>query len=243
MRAVLFLVLLPVGVALQEPRPEDAIKLAIDAAGGADALTKFPAGRLTAKGTLSANGQEVPVAVEQVFHVPGRMRTVVRTTVNGQKQEVLHVVNGEKTRYAINGTPIPTTKASEKELQAAALLLEIGHLTPLLTDKRFALKTEKAAKGADATTVLVQVRGFPDVRLGFDRKTGQLVRVGRKMTDPDSGKDAEVEQVLSDFKAFGPLTRPTRAVLTRDGAKLLDLTTETFTPLEKVDPKEFVTEG
>ena len=52
-----------------------------------------------------------------------------------------------------------------------------------------------------------------------------------------------MEQVLSDFKPFAGLTRPTRAVLTKDGQKVLDLTTETFTPLEKVDAREFATDN
>src|SRR5207248_2272319 len=82
-------------------------------------------------------GDEVPVVVEQVFHVPGRSRTVVRMEPKGQKQEVLHVVNGPRVRYAINGTPVPTTDAAAKDLQHAALLLEVGQLTPLLTDRKF----------------------------------------------------------------------------------------------------------
>jgi len=237
---VVFLTLV-VGAAGQDGRPEDVIARAVEAAGGADVLNKFPAGRVVAKGVLVAGGAEVPVVVEQAFHVPGRSRTVVRMEPRGQKQEVLHVVNGTKVRYAINGTPVPTTEAAAKELQQAALLLEVGQLTPLLTDRKFTLKPDKAAKG-DLTGVVVQVKGFADVRLGFDRKTGHLVRVTRRVIDPDTGKAGELEQVLSDYKALGGLSRPSRATLSRDGQKVLDLTTESFTPLEKADPNEFRTE-
>src|SRR5262249_19530166 len=162
----------------------------------------------------------------------GRFRTVVRMKPRGQEQEVVHVVNGPKVRYAINGTPVPTTEAAAKELQQAALLLEIGQLTPLLTDRKFTLKSDKAAKG-DLAGVVGEAKGFADVRLGFDRKTGHLVRVTRKGLDPDTGKPGELEQVLSDYKASGGLSRPTRATLSRDGQEVLDLTTESFTPLEK----------
>lgn len=229
------------GVGGQDGRPEDVVARAVEAAGGAELLAKYPAGRVTARGVLVANGADVAIVVEQVYHVPGRSRTVVRMEPKGQKQEVLHVVNGPKVRYAINGAPVPTTEAAAKELQQAALLLEVGQLTPLLTDRKFALKPDKVAKG-DTSGVLVQVKGFADLRLGFDRKTGHLVRVVRKALDPDTGKEGELEQVLSDYKAFGGLSRPTRATLSKDGQKLLDLTTETFTPLEKVDPKEFTTD-
>lgn len=232
---------LAAGVAGQDGRPEDVVARAVEAAGGAELVAKYPAGRTTARGVLAATGGDVVIAVEQVYHVPGRSRTVVRMEPRGQKQEVVHVVNGPKVRYAINGAPVPTTDAAAKELQQAALLLEVGQLTPLLTDRKFTLKPDKAAKG-DTAGVLVQAKGFADVRLGFDRKTGHLVRVARRALDPDTGKDGELEQVLSDYKAFGGLSRPTRAVLTKDGQKVLELTTESFTPLETVDPKEFQTD-
>src|SRR2546421_12737336 len=108
------------GLGGQDGRPEDAVARAVEAAGGADLLAKYPAGRVTARGVLVANGAEVPIVVEQVYQVPGRSRAVVRMEPRGQKQEVLHVVNGSKVRYAINGTPVPTTDAAGKELQQAA---------------------------------------------------------------------------------------------------------------------------
>lgn len=235
------LLLAATAVGQQDGKPEDVVARAVEAAGGAELLAKYPAGRATARGVLVAGGAEVPVVVEQVYHVPGRMRTIVRMEPKGQKQEVLHVVNGAKVRYAINGAAVPTTEAAAKELQQATLLLEVGQLTPLLADRKFTLKPDRTAKG-DAAGVLVQVKGLADVRLGFDRQTGHLVRVVRKAIDPDTGKEGEVEQVLADYKAFGGLSRATRATLRKDGQKVLDLTTESFTPLEKADPKEFQTD-
>jgi hypothetical protein len=235
------LMALAVGLGAQDGRPEDAVARAIEAAGGAELLAKYPAGRVSARGVLVANGIEVPIAVEQVYQVPGRSRTVVRMEPKGHKQEVLHVVNGTKARYTINGAPVPTTDAAVKELQQAALVLEVGQLTPLLSERKFTLKADKLAK-ADTVGVLVQVKGFADLRLGFDRKSGHLVRVVRKAVDPDTGKEGELEQVLSDYKAFEGLSRPTRVTLFKDGQKVLELTTSSFKPLEKVDPKEFATD-
>jgi hypothetical protein len=230
----------PVAAAAQD-RPEDLISTAVTATGGADLLNKFPAGRTTAKGTIFEGGTELPVVVEQAFHVPGRSRTVIRAEPRGQKLELVQVVNGPTARQSINGAAVPLTEATTRELQTTALLLEVGQLTPLLTDKKFTLKPEKPGKGSDAA-VLVQVRGYPDLRLGFDRKTGHLVRISRRYTDPDAAKEVELEQVFSDFKPFTGLVRPTRTVVFKDGRKSLDLVTATFTPLEKVDAKVFATE-
>ncbi|HJZ54504.1 MAG TPA: hypothetical protein VKE74_06075 [Gemmataceae bacterium] len=233
----LLAVALPIPASAQD-RPEDLVRAAVEAAGGTELLNKFPAGRVTAKGTITEPGAEVPVAVEQVYHLPARSRTVIRSEPRGQKLELAQVVNGPKARQMVNGNVIPLTEATTRELHTAVLLLEIGQLTPLLTDPKFALKPEKPGKSVDVG-VFVFVRGYPELRLGFDRKTAHLVRVSRKSPDPDTGKEVELELVLSDFKAFAGLTRPTRAVVLKDGRKALDLTTVTFTPLEKVDPKEF----
>ncbi len=235
------LVVLAAGPAAAQDRPEDLIGAAITAAGGADVLNKYPAGRTSAKGVAVEGGVELPVAVEQVYQVPGRSRTVVRAEPRGQKLELVQVVNGPKARQTVNGTAVPLTEATTRELQTGVLLLEVGQLTPLLSDRKFVLKAEKPGKAADAG-VLVQVRGYPELRLGFDRKTGHLVRISRRYADPDAAREVELDLVLSDFKPFAGLVKPTRAIVFKDGRKSLDLVTEAFTPLEKVDPKEFETE-
>lgn len=239
-RVLLALPLLLAAPALgRDGKPEDVVARAVEAAGGADVLNRFPAGRVTAKGTVFSGNTETPVAVEQVFHVPGRMRTVAVATPKGKKVEVVQVVNGAKFRQTINGAAVPITEAVAKDLHLAVLLLEVGQLTPLLTDPKFVLKPDKAEKRPELAGLQVQVKGYPELRLGFDRKTGHLVRVARKAPDPETTKEAEFETVLSDYKAFGGLTRPTRATLYRDGQKSLELVTEAFTPLEKVAAEEF----
>lgn len=231
------ILLLPAPAAGQD-RAEDLIGAAITAAGGPDVLAKFPAGRVSAKGAIFDGGTELPVVVEQEFHMPGRVRTATRSEPRGQKLELVQVVNGAKTRQAVNGTVIPPTEAAVRELHTVALVLEVGQLTPLLNDRKFTLKVERPGKAADLG-VLVQVRDFPDLRLGFDRKSHHLVRVSRKFVNPVAAKEAELDIVLSDFQAFAGLTRPTRSVAFIDGRKVLDLTTTAFTPLEKADPNAF----
>lgn len=225
-----------------EPKPEDVVRTAISAAGGPEVLNRFPAGRVSAKGVILAGGKELPVTVEQVFDTPGRMRTVIRCEAKGQWQEIVQVVNGPAVRQTLNGRLLATSEHTARELALAVTLLEISQLTPVLIDRKFNIKPDKQAKGGPTAGVLVQVKGLPDLRLGFDRQSGHLVRIARRGPNPDTGKDGEFEQVLSDFTTVGGLTRPTRSAYYRDGVKVLELTTTTFTPLEKVDPKEFAAE-
>ena len=131
--------------------------------------------------------------------------------------------------------PAPITDAGLKELQLAGLLNEVAQLTPLLKESRFAVKSDKQAKGG----LLLHVRGFPELRLGFDRNSGHLVRIAYKSTDPDTAKEAENEMTFSEFKTVSGLTRPMHCVVTRSGKTSLDLTIEKFSPLERIDPSAF----
>jgi hypothetical protein len=244
MRWMPCLLLLAIGlpVSAQPERPDEAVKGAIVAAGGNELLAKYPAGRVVGKGTMTFAGSETAFTFEQAYHVPGRFRTLVRCEVKGQKWELLQVVDGATAKQTINGRVIPLTDASTRELQLAVVFNEVSQLTPLITDKRFTLKPDKQLKSQDFAGLLVAVKGYPELRLAFDRKTSHLVRISYKDTDLETAKDAETEMTFGEFQTVSGLTRPTRSTVTRDGKKVVDLTVEKFTPLEKIDPKVFMLE-
>jgi hypothetical protein len=237
----LLLALLAPALPAQDADPAAVVKRAVEAAGGAAVLAKYPAAKVVAKGTLFHGAAPLPVTAEQVYYVPGRSRTLIRVEAAGQKLDVLHVMNGKDVRYVINGAVIPTSDAARKDLQHALLVQEMAQLAPLLADKKFNLKPDTKARDPDLAWLVVGVKGFPDTRLGFDKKTGHLTRIARRALDGSTGKEFDQEQVLSDFKAFQGLTRPTRVVMLKDGQKSQELAVESLTPLETVDPKEFAT--
>jgi hypothetical protein len=225
--------------ALAQDKPDEIVKAAIAAAGGDELLMKYPAARVVGKGTIAFGPADTPFTFEQAYHLPGRFRTIIRTEVKGQNWEMMQLVNDSVVKETINGRLMPLTDAGLKELQMAAVLNEIGQMTPLVTDKKFTLKPVKQEKGASTAGLLVLVRGFPDVRLTFDKKSGNLIKSAYKANDPDTAKEVEMETTFEDFKTVSGITRPTRSVVTREGKKVLEMQVEKFTPLEKVDPKAF----
>jgi len=227
------------GTAAAQEKPEALVKAAVAAAGGAEVLAKYPAGRVVGKGTMTFAGNETPFTFEQAYPLPGRFRTAVRCETKGQKWELLQVVDGAVARQTINGRAVPLPDAGFRELQLAVLMNEIAQLTPLAADRRFTLKPDKQLKGPDAVGVVVQVKGYPELRLAFDRKAGHLVRIAYRDTDPDTAKEVETETTFAEFKEVAGLTRPTRSVVTREGRKVAELQVDRFTPLEKIDPSAF----
>ncbi len=241
MRAALgmWIIALMVSLAIAQEKPDDLVKAAIVASGGADALAKFPAGRVVGKGIMIVAGNETTFTFEQAYHVPGRFRTHINCEVRGQKWDLLQVVDGAIAKQKINDHTVPVTEAEIRELQLAVLLNEIAQLTPLALDRRFQLKPDKQFKGPDAAGLVVQVRGYPEVRLAFDRTSGHLVRIAHKNTDPETGKETDLETTFADFKEFAGIAKPTRSVVTRDGKKIVELVIDKLTPLEKIDPAAF----
>jgi hypothetical protein len=240
MRGVMSLAVLAVvlAAAAAQERPEEVVKAAVAAAGGAEVLAKYPAGRVTGRGTMTLAAAETPFTCEQAYHVPGRFRTLVRCEVKGQKWELLQVVNDTAVRQAINGKAVALTEAGTREVQLAVLLNEVAQLTPLVADRKFALKADRQAKMSESG-LLVSAKGHPELRLGFDRKTGHLVRIAYRTTDPDAAKEVDTETVFGEFKEVSGITRPTRCVITRDGKKVLEMAVEKFTPLVTIDPQAF----
>jgi hypothetical protein len=223
---------------LTQERPEESIKNAMAAAGGVDVLNKYPAGRSIGKGIMFHGGNETPFGFEQAYEIPGRFRTVIRCEVKGQPWELIQVVRDGVARQTINGRTIPLTDAAMKQLQLAALLNEVAHLTPL-SDRKFTLKPARQIKGVDRLGLQVQAKGYPDLLLSFDRKTGLLQRVEYRDIDLETAREGEAEIVLEAYKEVAGLHRPTRSTLLRDGKKVVEMTVEKFTPLEKIEPRAF----
>ena len=202
MRTILAVVFLASAAVRADDRPDDILKQAIAAAGGNEALEKYPAGRVVGKGTMSFSGVDTPFTFEQAYHLTGRFRTAVHCDVQGRKWDLLQVVNDGVARQTINGRPVPLTEAALKELQTAAVLNEIGRLSPLLSNRKYTVKLDK--KGPEGGLVIA-VKGQPDFHCTFDRKSGHLVRIAYKELEPETAKEAEVEMHFDDFKTvFGP---------------------------------------
>jgi len=237
--ASFIIALLSIPASAQE-RPDEVVKSAIIASGGEELLLKYPAGIVVGKGMMTFVGSDTPFTFEQTYQIPGRFRTIVTCEVKGRKWEMLQVVNDAAVKQKINGRLVPLSEPAMKDLQMAVILNEIGQLTPLLADRKFTIKPNKQEKATDTIGLLVQVKGYPEIRLGFERKTKHLVRCAYKGVDPDTSKDVEMETTFDEFQIVSGISRPTRSMVSREGKKIIEMQVEKYMPLDKVDPKAFI---
>ena len=237
------IILLAVGSTLgQDVDAKAVIAKAIEAHGGADALSKYNAGNTKVKGVLSLFGQDLEFTGDITYEMPDKYRMALNTEVSGQKISLVQIANGAKQKSTQNGMLLKIGDPEKAELTQAMKMQEIAQLTPLLTAK-YTIKADKADKvgDVDAAVVVVNAKDFKETRLYFDTKTGLLIKSTRQGLHPAASgtKEALEETVMSDFKKFDGVMAPTKMVVTHDGSKFMTMTVVENKAMEKADPKLF----
>ena len=220
------------------------IEKAIEAQGGKEALEKYPASSSKIKGQMSMLGMDIPFTGEIVTSGTDKVRTQLDAEVQGQKMEILQIVNGDKVKQTVSGAEQPLTDETKKELLQTPMVLEISSMTPLLKGDKYTVKSEKDEKVGDADTsvVLITAKGLKDVRLFFDKKTGLMVKITRKSLGIGDGPEPiEVteETIVSDYKAVDGVKMPAKSVTMHDGKKFMTIEVTEMKLMDKADAKKF----
>ena len=207
---------------------------AIKAHGGAAALDKARMRSRSGKGVVTIGG-EVRITAEETFHFPDRCRLVIDL----ERSRIVLVLNGAKGWTQTGGATREMNEETVKEKQEELYVWWLMNLTPLLKDE-FELKPLADAKvnGEDAAVVKVSHKSYPDVRLFFDKKSGLLVKIGRRSTE--TGASLAKDYFFSDHKEFDGVKMPTKEIVTINGTtKMSEVTYNTNKVLSQVEDKLF----
>ena len=102
---------------LAQDEAKAVIERAITAHGGAEKLDKFVAGRVQSKGSIAAQGGQVPFTSGAVYQLPDKVKNTVEFTVpGGGSRPVTQILNGDKAGVVINGIPQQVLPAQADEL-------------------------------------------------------------------------------------------------------------------------------
>ncbi len=229
------------------PDPAAVVRKAVAAHGGEAALKAFGTSSSSGSGTMTVFGMKLAVATEVLYDAPDKFRLGMKTEVNGQKFDLVQVMNGDKFAQTVNAKPGKISDAEKAELKQAVVMMDLTTLTPLLTDKYTlkALPSEKVGD-ADASVVVATPAGKGadprPVTLYFDAKSGYLVRYIREALAPAEGgvaKKVKEDTKLADFKKFDGAMIATSAVATHDGKPFMAVTVTAVKALPAIDAKEF----
>ncbi len=200
------------------------VKKAVEAHGGAKALTAVKAGDMSIKATLDVMGTDVEFAGEAAYSFPDKMSVTLAGEVMGQKIAIVQVVNGEKVKMTVNETAVPVEDNLKDELKQSVAEQQLGLIVPLL-DKKYTLTAETDEKVGDAEAFVVRAsaKGLKDSKLFFDKKTHLLVRIQRQGLN-SSGAEVDAVSDLSDYKKVDGVQSPTTVKVTHDGKAFMTMT-------------------
>jgi hypothetical protein len=190
---------------------------AIKAAGGAKNLAKHNAATWAEKGTYYGMGEGLPYTAKYAVQWPNQSRMEIQGVFT-------IVLNGDKGwMKGMDGTKA----MGKKELEQQKDELRAGWISSLLPlkDKAFTLKQIEGTKvdGRPAAGVVVTRKGYPEVKLYFDKETGLLVKAAHRAKSAEQGfKEVSQEAYLSDYREVAGAKIPHKVVVKRDGKNFVE---------------------
>jgi hypothetical protein len=185
---------------------------AIKAMGGEKSLAKHQTASWTEKGTYYGMGKAVPFTGKYAVQMPDRFRMEIEGAFT-------IVYAGDKGWIQSKSETKEMSKeelANQKNDHRAG---EISSLLPL-TDKAFTLSSLGDMKVEDKPSVGVKVtrKGYPEVKLYFDKKTSLLLmsEFPSKAAEQDF-KDCTMTMYFGGYKEIEGGQVPTKLVMKRDG--------------------------
>jgi hypothetical protein len=214
---------------------------AIKAHGGADNLAKVKALVLKGKGKAHAMGNEFDYTSTFSIQNPDKLRMEMSFEIMGMAFTFIQVFDGAKGWVKLMDK---TTEMSKEAITEAKEQMHSRQVTSLLPlkDKENKLGTlgEAKVEGKEAVGVLVSRKGFRDVSLWFDKKSGLLVKSETRAKDVQNGNEEyAAETYYSDYKEKDGVQHAMKITLKRDGKPFVEGETTEIEVKDKLDADTF----
>lgn len=224
--------------ALRAEEPKTIIEKCIKATGGVEKLSRM-GGQSKTTGTLEILNS-VNFAQEVIFQLPNKFKEVLEMEVNGQKVKVTTTYNGKDVTIDVNGQKLPLDEKQLAEIKEAAHMMQVGRLI-YLKDKKYELSSLGESKVNDnaAEGIKVATKGFRDVNLYFDKKSGLLTKIERRAMDFMTQQELSEERIITEYQDIDGMKVPKKVLVNRDGKKFMEAEVQEFKSLDKVDDSTF----
>ncbi len=244
MRSLSVVVLcLAVGLGRGEDRDVKAVvDQAVKAAGGEGKLKEAKAFTARVKGQIDVAEQKIPVEGNWSLRGLDRFRWDATAMVQNKNQNGAVIGHGDKA-WLVNdqGKPNPLPKEIAAALLINVRVIRMVQNPMLLRDKGVTLAALGELKVDDRQAVGLKVtcKGFPDVDLFFDKKTGHALKAEFRIKDTEDGQEAAHVLRFDDFKEAAGMMQFTKMRWLRDDQKPLELEFSEVKPQETLDDSVF----
>jgi hypothetical protein len=234
-----FLAVVFIGHSPAAEKPSVILQRAIQAHGGEANLSRLKAGHSKADGVI-ALGAGVPFTQEAFYQLPNRLKEIQVLEVDGQKRVVTLALEGERGWINTNGQTVAIGDTVLSELREAVHLIQVSRFLSLQDPGvRLTSLAEIQVGGAPAYGLRVSVAGHRDIDLYFEKETGLLVKVERRMRDLGTMKEFAEARVYADFQDVNGIRIPRKTVVYRDGKEFMRATVAEAGFSERADPRLF----
>jgi hypothetical protein len=217
------------------------LEKAIKAHGGADNLAKGNAATLTMKGKFYGMGDGIEYTASAAFQPPDKQRIEVDFTMNGQKFKFTQVFTKDKGWVAINDMVTEMGKESLYEAKEYQHATGVSRLNPaVLKDAKLQSLGEIKIGDKPAVGLRVEVKGYRDVVLYFDKETHLLVKSERRAKDiPNPAEEFGEDVYYSDYKEVDGVKMPQKVTIKRDDKPYVESETTDYKTVDKIDDAQF----
>lgn len=227
---------------LRADEVKDLLDKAIKAHGGEDKLAKIKAIRTKTKGTIELGGG-LAFTQEVLVQLPDQLKETMELNVMGNQVRVVTIINKDKSRIEANGQAVDLTDAIKAELKEATNTAQIARLLPLRKEPfKLSLLGELKVQGKPAVGVKVANKGFRDVDMWFDKETGRIIKVERRLVDLMSGQEVTEERIVTEYQKINDMPVAKKVLVNRDGKKYLEVEVVEAKYVDSIDSSEFAVE-
>lgn len=237
----LCIVFLPASTAPAQSELPGLIDRAVRAYGGEAQLAKMRARHNKCEGTLTvANGVQVPFSQEVYFQAPSQIKEIMSAEVNGAKQTVVSILNGDKGAMHANGQLHELSAAMLAELKEGVHFAQVTRFTAL-KERFFILRAlpEGVVNSKPALGIRVSAEGYRDIDLYLDKDTFLLAKTVRTARDFRTNELMKEELYYSGWKVIDGIATPMKLTVYRDGKKFMDVDAKEVSFSEKFDDSVF----
>lgn len=218
----------------------ELLERGIKAHGGEALLAKYPAMTAQMKGTYYGQGAAIDFSGEVATQGADQRKAVIDTEAGGMKLRIVHLVNRDKAWVKYNDAAMELEDDDLADAKEEAYSEWVATLTPI-KGPAFTLSIvgEVRIDNRPALGITASSKDHRDVNLFFDKESGLLVKIEKRVKDETSRQEVTEETFLSEFKAIQETKQATKFIVKRDGKLYIDGELTDIQPLEKLDESVF----
>ena len=231
----------PIFLCRADDDPAAIVDKAIKAHGLEGKENKTAAVRGRNKGTVHVGGMDLEFTQESTFQMSkGKFKELLDLEVMGQKLNIATVFNGKDGWVKINGMEIPVTEDILNEFKEQAHAMQLGQGL-MLKDKslKMSLIGEVKVNDKPAIGIKVEKEGKKPIDFYFDKSTGLVAKVQRRVRDMQSGEEANEERIILEYQDVDGRKVAKKVEVKRDGKPYVEVEVKEVKLLDQIDDSEF----